>query len=201
MFGQVQRDALTSNSATKGILTCHKLVCDTAVISNLQGVASEIIINPNIEVITVKGFLPSNYVSAGTTPQLLNNVRDASAATAISDPQVLVLPNNATLLQFFIYQDSVPIVPPTFVALNLSGFPAVSSAPFICEKTDTSQYGLGVRGWGLNPPYPFKFGSIGSHWDTTFTTTDALTGVAYALAFPITAGNFVVELQYAIVPP
>jgi hypothetical protein len=36
MFGLVQKDVQPSNSGTRGVVTCGKLVCDTAVITNLN---------------------------------------------------------------------------------------------------------------------------------------------------------------------
>ena len=203
MFGLVQKDVQTNNSGVRGIMTCGKLVCETAVITNLNSSQGGLSVNPNLELVTVKGYLPSNYVAAGDSIQLLNAIRDAPAATAITDSQVLRLPNNAVVLKFFIYTDTEMISPPTTLALQLSQYPPSFDFPvYITDAADTTRFGLGVQGWGLLPPYPTPFGTVGSFWDTNdyCVTTNDTTGVAYEFNSPVTGGDLVVQLSYVVAP-
>ena len=130
MFGLVQKDVQTNNSGVRGVMTCGKLVCDTAVITNLISTQGNLLVNPNLEVVTVKGYLPNNYVAAGISTQLLNSVSNAPVATAITDPQVLVLPENAVLLQCFIYTESAMISPSSTLNLGLSQYPPALAFKF-----------------------------------------------------------------------
>ena len=200
MFGLVQKDVQTNNSGVRGVMTCGKLVCDTAVITNLISTQGNLLVNPNLETVTVKGYLPNNYVAAGISIQLLNSVIDSPVATAITDPQVLRLPENAVILQCFIYTESAMISPSSTLNLGLSQYPPAFGAYKITETSDTSKFGLGVQSWGLLPPYPTTFGTVGSFWDTTIVTINDTTGVAYQLNDPVFSGDFVVQLSYVVAP-
>jgi hypothetical protein len=199
MFGIVQKDLQTNNSGTRGVVTCGKLVCENAIITNLNSAQGNLLVNPNLELVTVKGYLPNNYVAAGISTQLLNSVSNAPVATAITDPQVLVLPENAVLLQCFIYTESAMISPSSTLNLGLSQYPPALAFKF-AETSETNKFGLGVRSWGLLPPYPTTFGTVGAFWDTTVLTTNDTTGVAYQLNDPVFSGDFIVQLTYVVAP-
>lgn len=201
MFGVVGKDVVTTNSATKGIVTCHKLVADIATIGNFQS-NGQLVVNPNKTVVTVEGYLPSNYVAAGDATQMLNKVRDAPAATAITDAQVLRLPANALILEFFIYQDNAPLSPASLLNVGLSEFPPsdLIDSEALCFNGDTTKLENGIRGWALAPPYPTTFNTVGSYWsenEANLTTNDT-TGVSYRFVTPVVSGNLVVRLSYVV---
>lgn len=199
MFGLVEKDTINSNSGTKGVLTCSKLVAESAVIGNMQG-GGQLLVNPNLNIVTVYGYLPNNYVAAGTNPQLLNKVRNADAANAVTDNQVLRLPAGAVLLQYFVYEDSAPIAPATLLNLELSEIPFVPAPNKLMQDSDTSNLRLGSRAWSLSPPYPTTFGTVGAYWDRSFRTVNDITGVFYSFNTPVGSGDLVVQLQYVVLP-
>lgn len=201
MFGLVEKDTINSNSGTKGVLTCSKLVAESAVIGNMQG-GGQLLVNPNLNIITAYGYLPNNYVAAGTNAQLLNKVRNADAATAINDSQsqVLRLPAGAVILQYFVYEDSAPIAPASQLNLQLSGLPFVQAENRLMQDSDTSNLRLGSRAWALLPPYPTTFGTVGAFWDRSARTVNDTTGVFYFFNTPVASGDLVVQLQYVVLP-
>lgn len=201
MFGVVGKDVVTTNAATKGIVTCHKLVADVATIGNFQS-NGQLVVSPNSTVITVEGYLPTNYVAAGDATQMLNKVRNAAAATAITDAQVLRLPANALILEYFIYQDNAPISPGTLLNVGLSEFPpaTLDDSNSLCFNGDTAKLEHGIRGTALFPPYPMNFGGPGSYWSGSFNnlTANDITGVSYRFETPVLGGDLVVRLNYVV---
>lgn len=201
MFGVVGKDVVTTNAATKGIVTCHKLVADVATIGNFQS-NGQLVVSPNSTIVTVEGYLPTNYVAAGDVTQMLNKVRNAPAATAITDAQVLRLPENALILEFFIYQDNAPIIPASLLNVGLSEFPPsdLVDTEALCFNGDTTRLENGIRGWALTPPYPTTFNTSGSFWSAELAnlTTNDTTGVSYRFETPVVGGNLVVRLSYVV---